>query len=293
MNLTRRGWCSAVAIVSLLIGAAPSAAQTNTGQISGTVRDSSGGVLPGVTVTVTNVGTGIAWTEVTSTTGTYTVTNLPVGTYKVAVQIEGFRKAEKSGFALTADGRVTADFAMSVGGLTEAVDVTAVRGETVNRTSGELARVIDSSQIQDAALSGRNYLELASLIPGAVQLEDDQMAVTTGLGTGGTVINGNRGNSNNLTVDGGFNLDSGSNGSMINNVGIDFIDQVAIQTSNFSADKGRNSGASVNVVTRSGTNRFRGSVFDTFRDSSLDQPNYFAPKDANGNAIKGKLKFND
>ena len=90
-------------------------------------------------------------------------------------------------------------------------------------------------------------------------LDDDQMAVTTGLGTGGTVINGNRGNSNNLTVDGGFNLDSGSNGSMINNVGIDFIDQVAIQTSNFSADKGRNSGASINVVTRSGTNRFRGS----------------------------------
>jgi hypothetical protein len=294
MNITRRGWCSAVAIVvALLIGVAPAAAQTNTGQISGTVRDSSGGVLPGVTVTVTNVGTGIEWTEVTSITGTYTVTNLPVGTYKVAVQIEGFRKAEKSGFALTADGRVTADFAMSVGGLTEAVEVTAVRGETVNRTSGELARVIDSSQIQDAALSGRNYLELASLIPGAVQLDDDQMAVTTGLGTGGTVINGNRGNSNNLTVDGGFNLDSGSNGSMINNVGIDFIDQVAIQTSNFSADKGRNSGASVNVVTRSGTNRFRGSVFDTFRDSSLDKPNYFSPKDANGNAIKGKLKFND
>ena len=71
MNITRRGWCSAVAIVvALLSGAAPAAAQTNTGQISGTVRDTSGGVLPGVTVTVTNVGTGIEWTEVTSTTGT-------------------------------------------------------------------------------------------------------------------------------------------------------------------------------------------------------------------------------
>ena len=81
-------------------------------------------------------------------------------------------------------------------------------------------------------------------------LDDDQMAIMTGLGTGGTVINGNRGNSNNLTVDGGFNLDSGSNASMINNVGIDFIDQVAIQTSNFAADKGRNAGASINVVTQ-------------------------------------------
>src|SRR4029450_7251881 len=109
-----------------------------------------------------------------------------------------------------------------------------------------------------------NYLELASFIPGAVQLDDDQMAITTGLGTTNTVINGNRGNSNNLTVDGGFNLDSGSNGSMINNVGIDFIDQVAIQTSNFAADKGRNAGASINVVTRSGTNAFKGTVFEMY-----------------------------
>jgi hypothetical protein len=169
MKITRCGWLTAAAIiVALLLSVGSAAAQTNTGQISGTVRDSSGGVLPGVTVTVTNVGTGIEWTEVTGPTGTYTVTNLPVGNYKVTVQIEGFRKAEKSGFALTADGRITADFAMSVGGLAEAVEVTAVSGETVNRTSGELARVIDSSQIQDAALSGRNYLELASLIPGAV-----------------------------------------------------------------------------------------------------------------------------
>jgi hypothetical protein len=275
------------------LAASAAAAQTNTGQISGTVKDSQGGVLPGATVTVTNTDTGITWNDVTTPQGTYTVTNLPVGHYKVTIEIEGFRKAEKTGFALTADGRITADFSLGVGGLTEAVQVTAVQGETVNRTSGELARVVDSAQIQDAALSGRNYLELTSLIPGAVQLADDQMAVTTGLGTGDTVINGNRGNSNNLTVDGGFNLDSGSNGSMVNNVGIDFIEQVAIQTSNFAADKGRNSGASVNVVTKSGTNRFRGSAFETYRDESLDRPNYFAPRDPDGNPIKGKLDFND
>jgi len=280
----------------LLVGclaAGGAGAQTISGQISGVVRDSQGGVLPGVTVTVTNVDTGIARTEVTGPAGTYTVTNLPVGNYTVTAEIEGFRKAERSGFALTADGRITADFTLSVGALTEAVEVTAVRGETVNRTSGEIARVIDGAQIRGLALSGRNYLELASLIPGAIQLDDDQMAITTGLGTGGTVINGNRGNSNNLTVDGGFNLDSGSNGSMVNNVGIDFIEQVAIQTSNFSADKGRNSGASINVVTKSGTNRFSGSVFETFRDDSMDSANYFSPRDPSGNPIKAKLEFND
>ncbi len=264
-----------------------------TGQIRGTVRDTSGGVLPGVTVTVTNVNTNIAHTTATDGVGAYVVTNLPIGTYSVAAELQGFRKAEKTGFELTADGRITADFSLSVGGLAETVEVTAVTGEVVNRTSGEIARVVDGAQIRDLALSGRNYLELASLIPGAIQLDDDQMAITTGLGTGGTVINGNRGNSNNLMVDGGFNLDSGSNASMINNVGIDFIEQVAIQTSNFSADKGRNSGASINVVTRSGTNRFKGSGFETFRNDHLDAANYFSPKDANGHAIKAKLDFND
>jgi hypothetical protein len=268
-------------------------AQTNTGQISGTIHDSQGGVLPGVTVTVKNLRTGIVRTEVTGVTGSYVVTNLPIGTYSVSAEIEGFRKAEKSGFELIADGRVSADFTLTVGNMSETIQVTAVLGETVNRTSGEIARTIDGDQVRELALSGRNFLELASLIPGAVQLDDDQMAITTGLGTGGTVINGNRGNSNSLMVDGGFNLDSGSNGSMINNVGIDFIEQVAMQTSNFGADKGRNSGAAINVVTKSGTNQFRGSVFETFRDESLDAANYFSPRDENGNTIKGKLDFND
>jgi hypothetical protein len=292
MGRSQFRWIASCALTALLVGA-PAAAQTNTGQITGTVKDNSGGVLPGVTVTVTNVNTGMTQTATTAGNGGFVFTNLPVGKYSVTAELEGFRKAEKSGFELVADGRITADFVLGVGAVTEAVEVTAIRTEVVNRTSGEISRVIDGDQVRELALSGRNYLELASLIPGAVQLEDDQMAITSGLGTGGTIINGNRGNSNNLMVDGGFNLDSGSNGSMINNVGIDFIEQVAIQTSNFAADKGRNSGAAINVVTRSGTNRFQGSGFETFRDESLDSPNFFAPRDANGNPIKAKLDFND
>ena len=281
------------AIVFTTLLATPGMAQTVTGEIRGTVRDSSGGVLPGVTVTATNTQTGLTRTATTDSTGTYVVPSLPIGAYTVTAELEGFRKAERTGFELAADGRITADFAMGIGSLTETVTVEAVRGDTVNRTSGEVSRVVDGETVRSLALSGRNYLELASLIPGAVQLDDDQMAITTGLGTGGTVINGNRGNSNNLTVDGGFNLDSGSNSSMINNVGIDFIEQVAIQTSNFAADKGRNAGASINVVTRSGTNRFSGSVFETFRDESLHAPNHFAPRDPSGKPIKAKEDFHD
>ena len=283
-------WC--VLLLLLVIGSA--AAQTNTGQISGTVRDASGGVLPGVTVTVTNTNTNISRTDVTGPNGAYVITNLPVGLYTVTAELQGFRKAEKAGFQLSPDSRISADFSLGVGSLTETVDVVAVRGETVNKTSGEIARTIDGDQVRELALSGRNYLELASLITGAVQLDDDQMATTTSLSTTGTVINGSRGNTNSLTVDGGFNLDSGSNASQINNVGLDFIDQVRIQTSNFSAEYGRNSGASINVVTKSGTNRLHGSTFGTFRNDRFDAANAFAPIDAaTHERIKAPLDFRD
>ena len=235
------------------------AAQNITGQITGRVTDSSGGTLPGVSVTVVNENTGLSVTRVTDATGVYVFTNLPVGSYSVAAELEGFRKVQRTGFQLGADGRVSADFSLTVGGLQESVEVTAVMGETVNRTSGEVARTIDSQQIKDLAFNGRNYLELASLIPGAVATDYDPLALATSLSVTGQSINGNRGNTNNLTVDGGSNLDSGSNGSQVNNVSLTFIDQVKIQTSNFSAELGRNSGAAINVVTRSGTNRFSGS----------------------------------
>jgi hypothetical protein len=285
--------CVAALLFMHTIAAAPAIGQTVTGEIRGTVRDSSGGVLPGVTVTATHTQTGLKRSETTGATGSYVLPSLPIGGYVLTAELQGFRKAEKTGFELRPDGRVTADFTMSIGALTETVTVEASRGDTVNRTSGEVSRIVDGETVRSLALSGRNYLELASLIPGAVMLDDDQMAVTTGLGTAGTVINGNRGNSNNLTVDGGFNLDSGSNSSMINNVGIDFIDQVSIQTSNFAADKGRNAGASINVVTRSGTNRYAGSVFTTYRNDRFHAANHFAPRDANGKKIKAKEVFND
>ena len=103
---------------------------------------------------------------------------------------------------------------------------------------------------------------------------------------GAQAINGNRTNTTSINVDGGNNLDSGSNNSIINNVGIDFIQEVKIQTSNFSAEYGRNSGAAVNVVTRSGSNEFHGSAFEFVRNDRLDARNFFAPR-------RGKLRFND
>jgi hypothetical protein len=146
--------------------------------------------------------------------------------------------------------------------------------------------VIDQQQVQNLALNGRNYIQLLSFVPGVALLNDDQLELTTSLATNNQSINGNRGQTNNVTIDGGFNLQSGSNASQINNLGIDYIQEVKIQTSNFSAEYGRNSGAQVSLVTRSGGNDFHGSAFEFLRNDKLDARSFFAP-------VRPTLRFNN
>jgi hypothetical protein len=261
-------------------------AQTIFGRISGTVTDSSDAVVPGATVTVTNSATNLVRTTTTDEGGFYTVTNLPVGSYTVSVEKAGFKKSNTTDNTLAADTRLTVNVTLEAGAISETVDVTTAAGETVNTTSGEVARVVDKRQVQNLALNGRNYMQLVTLIPGAAILDEDQLALTTSLSISQAAINGNRPNYNSLSVDGGSNMDSGSNNSQINNVGIDFIQEVKIQTSNFSAEYGRNAGASINVVTRGGGNDYHGSVFEFLRNDKLDARSFFSP-------VRQKLRFNN
>jgi hypothetical protein len=261
-------------------------AQTNSGRISGTVIDSSGAVVAGASVVITNQGTALKWKSVTNSSGFYVVTSLPVGGYSVQVEGAGFRKAQKTGLDLADAARLTADFKLELGSVTETVVVSEVLGETVNTVSGEVSHTIDSEQVQDLALNGRNYLQLVSLIPGVALLDEDQMATTTSLSVTTWAANGGRPGTSHLMVDGGMNLDSGSNGSQINNVGVDFVSQLRVQTSNFAAEYGRNSGAAVNVVTKSGTAKFHGGLVETLRNDYFDAKDYFAP-------VKPILRFAD
>src|SRR5262245_36576274 len=175
-------------------------AQTITGRISGTVTDSGGAAIPGVTVKITNDATQQVRTATTDPNGFYVATNLPVGNYSVTAEHQGFKRTVKTGYSLTADGRLSVDFALEPGAVTEVSEVTAPAGDGVNSISGELARIIDSAQVQELALNGRNYMQLTTLIPGAPLLIDDQLALMTDLSVN-QPINGNRGNSNLLTVD--------------------------------------------------------------------------------------------
>jgi len=260
--------------------------QTIFGRISGTVIDSTGAVVPEASVVVTNNSTNATRTAVTDESGFYTVTNLPVGTYTVTVERNGFKKANQTDNVLAADTRLTVNITLEAGSVSETVEVSTSAGETVNTTSGEVARVVDRRQVQNLALNGRNYMQLVTLVPGAAILDEDQLALTTSLSISQAAINGNRPNYNSLTVDGGSNMDSGSNNSQVNNVGIDFIQEVKIQTSNFSAEYGRNAGASINVVTRGGGNSFHGGVFEFLRNDKLDARSFFSP-------VRQKLRFNN
>ena len=274
-------------LAALLLAAlawASASAQTTVGRISGTVRDANGAVLPNVAVTVTNEQTNLVRSVTSDGEGFYVATNLPVGTYSVSAEQAGFKKALATQNKLGADDRLTVDVILEAGSVTETVEVTSAAGETVNTTSAEISRVINREQVEGLALNAGNYMQLTTLMPGTAEYNDDAIANTTGLGVN-QPINGNRGNANNLTVDGGFNLDSGSNNSQINSVGLEFIQEVNVKSANFSAEFGRNSGASINVVTRGGTNEFHGGAFENFRNDKLDAREFFA-------AERRKLRFN-
>src|SRR5687767_5635373 len=260
--------------------------QTVVGRISGTVQDANGAGVPNASIKVINTANNSERTATSDDGGFYTVTNLPAGTYTVEAEAKGYKKALVSGQSVTADARLTVDLKLEVGEVSETVEITSIAGETVNTTSGEVTRVIDQQQVQNLALNGRNYIQLLSLVPGVALINDDQLELTTSLATNNQSINGNRGQTNNVTIDGGFNLQSGSNASQINNVGIDYIQEVKIQTSNFSAEYGRNSGAQVSLVTRSGGNDFHGSAFEFIRNDKLDARPFFAP-------VRPMLRFNN
>jgi outer membrane receptor protein involved in Fe transport len=255
-----------------------------TGQINGMVSDSSGGVLPGVTVEATNVATGAVRSAVTGGDGLYTLPLLQPGVYNVRASLSGFRGAQQDGVRVTVTETSRVVFELEVGQLTETVTVTAQANlvETANATRGI---VVDEQQVVDLPLNGRNFTQLGTLIPGVV-------APPTGLGgqggdatpggfgnaTGGFNVNGMRNQSNNFLLDGATNNDTFNTGFVLRPPP-DAIQEFKILTHAFGAEYGRNAGSVVNVVTKSGSNTFSGAAWNFNRDDALQARNFFAPRD--------------
>lgn len=291
---------AAILTLAILANPARSMPQDIFGTINGTVTDPAGAAVPHARVTITNEGTGISRTLETNDLGFYVATDLQVGRYTVTVEQDRFKTSSVKGNDLVAGAHVTVNVSLAVGSVTETVVVSA-GAVTINTTSAEISRTVETKEVQSLALNERNYIQLATLVPGAALTSFDQTSFTTGQSIAPANINGQRTDGNLVTVDGGYNMDSGSNGTQLNNVGIDFIHEVNVETSNYSAEYGRSAASSVNVVTRSGGDEFHGGLFEYLRNNYFDATPALSKKqelryndfggDVGGPILKKKLFF--
>jgi hypothetical protein len=261
-----------LAIAGLLGDAEPLLAQTNVAQLSGRVTDSSGGALPGATVTATSEQTGLVLTSVTDDTGGYVFVSLTAGSYALRAELTGFKPVERTNFVLDAASRRSADFQLEVGSITETISIAAITSQ-VETQSGDVSRVITGEQVNNIALNGRNYAQLLQLLPGAVATNTNPFGI--GLNTTGQSINGVRSPSTYFMVDGADNMDNGANGAAITQPSLDTISEIKVLTAGYSAEFGGRAGALINVVTKGGTREFKGSAYEFLRDEKFDARGYF------------------
>ena len=266
--------------------------QSNVGRISGTVFDTSGAVVPGASVTVSNPTTGFKQEVVTQEKGLFVFPGLAPGTYNVEAALAGFATVRQQGIVLDASSTRTLQFTLSVGALTDTVSVSA-ETQQVQTTSGDVSRTIDDRQVSQTAMNGRNLDQLLRLIPGAISQDGAGVAGAAGtnpfdinVSADTQRINGSTGNSINFTVDGISNTGAGSKALHSISPNVDAVSEVRVLASSYAAEFGGQMGAQISVVTKSGGRDFHGSLFHFFRNDKLDSRSFFATK-------KDPLHFND
>lgn len=262
------GRAAAMAVMAVLAASTAVFAQASgTSTIRGTVEDSSGGVLPGATVTITNVGTRNVSTSVTDGRGGYLAVVFP-GTYDLKVELEGFKTYEQKGIVISPNDTRGIDVRLEVGAQTETVTVTAVT-EVIQTETGAREGVLTSGQIDNLSIIGRSSLELLRILPGVVAPDASAFeSVSFGGGannTQGYTVNGIRSSNNTVSLDGSSLIDIGSNSGLIVTLNNDMVQEVKVQSSNFAAEFG-SGGMSVSAVTKAGTSDFSGTLYDYWRD---------------------------
>src|SRR3954447_6333844 len=262
-----RSSCLAIGLFFLAL---PGFAQS-TANIVGTVRDSSGGVVPGARVTARNVQTDYSQTRQTDSNGAYKLLLLPVGSYNMSVEREGFQKYVQTNIVLAVNDNATIDIPLSVGAVTEAVTVTGTAA-LVDAQSGTIKRLVDEQRIVDLPLNGRDITQLMSIQAGVIPGNASSFSEGNSF-----VVNGSRQNGVYYLLDTGMNTDSYRNQSGVF-PNPDALQEFSVQKSNFSAEYANATGAVVNAVTKSGTNRFHGSAFEFLRNGSFNARNFFAAK---------------
>src|SRR5229473_2202644 len=247
-------------------------AQSTGGRIRGTVTDATGGSVAGAKVTIINAATGSQRDTETGSNGDYIFLEVPVGTYEVQVNQTGFKQYVRKGIVLDLNEVLGLDITLVVGGTTEVVEVTGA-APLVDTTSTQLGAVVGERAVSQLPLAQRNTYQLLQLQPGV----QSQVGLDTVYGSdraGVVSVNGGRGRDNNFTVNGGDGNDQFAGLPAIQ-PSPDAISEFRVLTNTFDAEYGRNSGAVVNVVTKSGTNDIHGSTYEFFRNKGLNAKGFF------------------
>lgn len=252
-------------------------AQGLTGQISGTVTDTSGAAVPDADVTLVNVTTSQTRQAKTEPSGDFLFTQLLPGTFRLTVSAKGFKKYEQTDLVVTATERVVINrIQLDVGELTQTIEVQAETAR-LQTQSAERSGLIDQSQTQNVPLKGRDYLGLVKLLPGVIDTRNREAPGWNNLG--GITINGNRGGTINLTLDGISSLDTGSMGGPYLAPSVDAVAEVKVLLTNYQAEYGRSSGGTINTVIKSGTREFHGGAYYFHRNEAFNANEFFRNRD--------------
>ncbi len=257
-------------VLALVWSVAPAWAQVTTSTILGTVKDESGAVLPGASVTVADLGTGSARTTISGADGGYVVESLKPGEYQVTAVLDGFKETILTGIHVQVAQRARVDVTLEVGAVSDKVEVIG-RAPVIQTESASVGQVVGTREALEMPLNGRQFIQLATLTPGVVS--------SGGSVTGGGIsANGMSNQSNNLMIDGIPNWETGE-GRQNFSPSLDMIQEFKIQTNSYDAEYGLTGGAQVNVITKRGTTAYHGSGFYFGRDDAFDARPLFQPGD--------------
>src|SRR5215813_13899531 len=291
-----RSWVQASLLLlsmGLLVGV--HAQSSTTGNITGTVRDPQGAAVPKAEVTISDEKTGTSRTVTATEDGFYNATSLPAGVYSVSAAPAGFKKTITTGVDLHVNENKTVNLDLQVGAVTETVTVTS-EAAPVELRSGEVSSLINEKQVTELPLNGRNYAQLALMVPGVspvTQAGAGGAFATRGTGLNAGVdmsVNGNQSNSNLWTVDGVNNMDVGSNRTLLVFPSIDSIAEFRVERNSFSAEFGQAQGAVINLITKGGSNQFHGGAWEFLRNDKLNATDFFLNA---GGAKKQELRYNN
>jgi hypothetical protein len=269
MMFTRSRLTAALWALVLLLLPGAVFAQTGSASITGLVADETGGALPGVTVTATNQATNVDYVAITNEAGNYTITSVVIGTYIVKAELTGFRTSTTPTIRLEANQVARLDFKMSVGQIQETVEVTGISPilQTETATVGE---VISAETVTALPLNGRNSSQLALLMTGALTPNPGSFNSARNSGGGGRpYVNGHREQTNSYLLD-GVDMTETVDNRVAYQPNPDALAEISVETNNYAADVGNVAGAVISSILKSGTNRFRGNVFEFYRNSDFD-----------------------